>query len=42
MGIISEIHGDVDMAIQWAQKAYEKFHRFDYRVSSCTKSEVVP
>jgi hypothetical protein len=26
MAIISEIHGDVDMAIQWAQKAYENYN----------------
>jgi len=26
MAIISEIHGDVDIAIQWAQKAYENYN----------------
>jgi hypothetical protein len=26
MAIISEIHGDVDLAIQWAQKAYENYN----------------
>jgi hypothetical protein len=26
MAIISEIHGDVDIALQWAQKAYENYN----------------
>ena len=26
MGIINEINGDVDTALQWAQKAYEDYN----------------